>query len=323
MKRNNLLLLLMMGLLMIPAAHLQGQEKVGFQRQKEIIYGRKHGLAMTMDVFAPKDKANGLGVIAVVSGGWFSGQASIASPAGLLPRFFNKQLEELLRRGYTVFAVVHGSQPKYTVPEILEDMHRAVRFVRHNAASYKVDPEKLGIFGGSAGGHLSLMQGTAGIATNERANPVDRESSRVQAVVAYYPPTDFLNYGVDDGDFDKHVRTLFDGRNPFFPAVDFREFDDEKLLVERVSGEEKIRKRLIDISPVNHVSRDDPPTLIIHGDADKLVPIQQAELIMARFKTAGVTAVLKTMPGKSHGWDAEAEEVKQFADWFDTHLGGT
>ena len=158
MKRNNLLLLLMMGLLMIPVAHLQGQEKVGFQRQKEIIYGRKHGLAMTMDVFAPKDKANGLGVIAVVSGGWFSGQASIASPAGLLPRFFNKQLEELLRRGYTVFAVVHGSQPKYTVPEILEDMHRAVRFVRHNAASYKVDPEKLGIFGGSAGGHLSLMQ---------------------------------------------------------------------------------------------------------------------------------------------------------------------
>jgi acetyl esterase/lipase len=322
MKRNNLLLLLMMGLLMIPAAHLQGQEKVRFARQGEVIYGRKHGLAMTMDVFTPKDKANGVGVIAVVSGGWFSGQASIASPAGQLPRFFNKQLGELLGRGYTVFAVVHGSQPKYTVPEILEDIHRAVRYVRHHAATYKVDPGRLGIFGGSAGGHLSLMQGTAGAPGDAGAvDVVDRESSRVQAVVAYYPPTDFLNYGVDDGHFDKHVRNLLGGRNPFQAAVDFREFDEQTLLVERVSDEKQVRRRLVDISPVNHVSEDDPPTLIIHGDADRLVPIQQAQLIMARFKTVGVTAVLKTMPGKDHGWDAEAEEVKQFANWFDTHLG--
>ena len=320
MKRS-FLLILMMGLLVLPTLALRGQDKVGFSRQDEVIYGRKHGLAMTLDVFTPKDNANGVGVIAVVSGGWFSNRGSLVSPAGMLPRAFNKQLEELLTRGYTVFAVVHGSQPKYTVPEILEDMHRAVRYVRHHAATYKVDPERLGIFGGSAGGHLSLMQATAGIVMNEPANPVDRESSRVQAVVAYYPPTDFLNYGVEGGYFDKHVRDLLGGRNPFLPAVDFREFDNEKQLFLRVAGEKEIRKRLADISPVNHVTPDDPPTLIIHGDADRLVPIQQAELIMARFKKAGVTARLKRMPDKDHGWDAEADEVKEFADWFDAHLG--
>jgi acetyl esterase/lipase len=320
MKRFNIVLFLVVSLTVLSTPLLVGQDRVGFSRQDEVIYGRKHGLAMTLDVFTPKDNANGVGVIAVVSGGWFSNRGSLVSPAGMLPRVFNKQIEELLRRGYTVFAVVHGSQPKYTVPEILEDMHRAVRYVRHNASTYKVDPERLGIFGGSAGGHLSLMQGTAGIVRNEPANPVDRESSRVQAVVAYYPPTDFLNYGVEGGYFDKHVRDLLGGRNPFLAAVDFREFDNEKQIFFRVAGEKEIRKRLADISPANHVTPDDPPTLIIHGDADRLVPIQQSELIMERFKQAKVTAMLKVMPGKDHGWAAEAEEVKLFADWFDQHL---
>ena len=316
------LLILMVGLFAFPTLALRGQEKAGFTRHGEVIYGRKYGLAMTMDIFSPSTGANGVGVIAAVSGGWFSSQSAIASADGQLPGFFKKQIGELLGRGYTVFAVVHGSQPKYTVPEILEDMHRAVRYVRHHAAIYKVDPERLGIFGGSAGGHLSLMQGTAGSQGDAAAaDPVDRQSSRVQAVIAYFPPTDFLNYGVDDGHFDKYVRELLGGRNPFLAAVDFYEFDQETLLIERVSDEKEVRQRLIAISPVNHVSEDDPPTLIIHGDADRLVPIQQATLIMARFKKAGVTATLKTMPDKDHGWDAEADEVKEFADWFDAHLG--
>ena len=72
-------------------------------------------------------------------------------------------------RGYTVFAVVHGSQPKFTIPEVLDDMHRAVRFIRHNAKKYGIDPDRLGITGGSAGGHLSLMQGTAGKAGNPKS----------------------------------------------------------------------------------------------------------------------------------------------------------
>ena len=92
--------------------------------------------------------------------------------------------------------MVHGSQPKFTIPEVLSDMNRSIRFIRHHAADYGIDPDRIGITGGSAGGHLSLMQGTAGDKGDPKAaDPVDRESSRVQAVACFFPPTDFLDYG--------------------------------------------------------------------------------------------------------------------------------
>src|SRR5262249_47650879 len=145
--------------------------------------------ALTMDVFTPKKDANGAAVILVVSGGWFSDHSQVTGFGQLFA-------SEFLKRGYTVFAVVHGSQPKYTIPEAVADLNRAVRFIRSHAKDYKIDPDRIGISGGSAGGHLSLMQGTAGDAGNPKANdPVERASSRVQAVACFYPPTDFLNYG--------------------------------------------------------------------------------------------------------------------------------
>ena len=150
-------------------------------------------------------------MIWVVSGGWFSGHEAINTGF----------LDELLRRGYTVFAVVHGSQPKFTIPEILQDMNRAVRFIRHHAKDYHIDPDRIGITGGSAGGHLSLMQGTAGTAGDPKAkDPVDRESSRVQAVACFFPPTDFLNYG-KPGEIALGCGILKDFQAPF----DFHEFD--------------------------------------------------------------------------------------------------
>src|ERR1041384_1076749 len=93
-----------------------------YTRTQDVIYGRKYGTALTMDVFTPKTKPNGAGVIFCVSGGWISAHESI-NGAFYAP---------LLEHGYTVFAVVHGSQPKYAIPEVIEDMHRSVRFIRHN-----------------------------------------------------------------------------------------------------------------------------------------------------------------------------------------------
>src|SRR5437660_3971099 len=119
-----------------------------FTRTEDVIYGRKFGTALTMDVFTPKENANGKGVIWCVSGGWVSNKPGGPGLA-----------KEFVDRGYVVFAVVHGSQPKFTIPEVLDDMHRAVRYIKANAKKYKIDPDKLGIAGGSAGGHLSLMQG--------------------------------------------------------------------------------------------------------------------------------------------------------------------
>ena len=155
-----------------------------FKRTEDVIYGRKFGTALTLDVFQP-GQPNGKGVLFMVSGGFFSSHDAISA----------KTYRPLLEHGYTVFAVVHGSQPRFFVNEIEQDIHRAVRFVRHHAAKYGVDPNGLGITGGSAGGHLSLTMGTQGAPGKAEAkDPVDRESSAVQAVACFFPPTDFLNW---------------------------------------------------------------------------------------------------------------------------------
>jgi acetyl esterase/lipase len=254
-----------------------------YDRKEDVVYGRKYGMALTMDVFTPRSNANGAAVIWVVSGGWFSDHGAIN--AGFI--------NEFLRRGYTVFAVVHGSQPKYTIPEVVKDMHRAVRFIRHHAKDYQIDPDRIGITGGSAGGHLSLMQGTAGTAGDSGAkDPVDRESSRVQAVACFFPPTDFLNYGKSD-EIALGCGILKDFRAPF----DFHEYDQARKALVPVTDVGKILEIGRQISPVYHVSPDDPPTLIIHGDADTLVPIQQAEIIIEKLKSNGVDARLVVKKG--------------------------
>jgi acetyl esterase/lipase len=277
-----------------------------FTRTEDVIYGRKFGVALTMDVFTPKEKLNGRGIIFCVSGGWFSAKEAINL-------FYFK---EFLDRGYVVFAVVHGSQPKFTIPEILEDMNRAVRFIKFNAKKYNVDPEKLGIAGGSAGGHLSLMQGTAFKAGDPKASdPVNRESSRVAAVACFFPPTDFLNYG-KEGELAIGNGTLSDYKAPF----DFREFDPKTKSFMPIADETKRKEIAKQISPLYHVSKESAPALIIHGDADKLVPIQQAELIIAKYKEVGVPGELVVKKGAVHGWGGMDKDIKTLADWFDKYL---
>src|SRR5258706_6835009 len=122
-----------------------------FTRQQDIVYGRKFGTALTLDVFTPTAPPNGAAIIVVISGGWYSSHDSIDGASKLY-------MAPLAARGYTCFAVVHGCQPKFTIPEILIDMNRAVRFVRFHASDYHIDKNRFGITGGSAGVHLSLSE---------------------------------------------------------------------------------------------------------------------------------------------------------------------
>ncbi|MGB9625412.1 MAG: alpha/beta fold hydrolase [Phycisphaerae bacterium] len=284
-------------------------EGASFTRTEDVIYGRKYGTALTMDVFMPKTGANGAAVIYVISGGWFSAHEMIN------PGLF----EPFLSRGYTVFAVVHGSQPKFTIPEVLEDMHRAVRFIRYNAERFRIDPDRISIAGGSAGGHLSLMIGMAGRPGPAKAkDPVDRASSRVQAVACFFPPTDFLNYGEPGRDV---FRALAEELGPFRAPFDFVRLDPDTKQLVPVRDEAKRLEIARQISPITHVTRDDPPTLIIHGDADKLVPIQQSEAMKAKLEECGVPVKLVVKPGAGHGWKDWAEDIALFADWFDRYLG--
>jgi dipeptidyl aminopeptidase/acylaminoacyl peptidase len=165
-----------------------------------------------------------------------------------------------------------------------------VRFIRANAKNFGVDPERLGVFGASAGGHLSLMLGTAsdeGDPANE--DPVLRESDRVAAVVAYFPPVDLQQIV---------------GPSDRFPALDF----DKEL------GD--------DVSPILHVTKDDAPTLLIHGDSDRLVPIRNSERMEAAMKEAGVPVEFITIPGADHGFRGEDAHTAAtaLAAWFDKYL---
>jgi len=270
------------------------QTQPEFRRTEDVIYGRKFGTALTLDVFQP-ERTNGAGIVFMVSGGWFSSHEAIN------PQFYKPFLD----RGYVVFAVVHGSQPKFTVSEVTQDIHRAVRFIRLNAARYGVDPQRLGITGASAGGHLTLTMATQGSRGDANAkDPIDRESSEVQAAACFFPPTDFLNYS-KPGEDAVGVGILKDFKPAFGPRSETAE-DRQKL------GKE--------ISPIYFVHSNMPPVLIIHGDADKLVPIYQARIFVEKCEQSGCRAKLLVKEGKEHGWSDIISDVKTLADWFDEYL---
>jgi acetyl esterase/lipase len=269
-------------------------------------------MALTLDVFQPaalstdagRVGGNGCGLVFLVNGGW---QSSKATPMMVTIR--PDDYRPFLERGYTVFAVVTSSQPKFAIPEIVADVHRAVRFVRSNAAKYGVRPNRLGIMGSSSGGHLVLSIATqGGPGRADALDPVERESSAVQAATCFFPPTDFLNYG-GPGICGVAAGPLAPLRAAFGPrALDPR----ERLKLGR------------EISPIYFVTAHLPPTLVIHGDADPVVPLQQSTTFVQRAKAAGATNVqLLVRPGKGHGWGdfwRSSEDITAFADWFDRYL---
>lgn len=278
-------------------------------RQEDVIYARQYGTALTLDVFRPACSPNGIGLIFVISGGWTSSHAAITDYA---PPF----IEPLVKRGYTVFAVVVRSQPRFSIPEIIEDMHSAVRYVRHHANEYGIDRDRLGIYGCSAGGHLSLLLAYSGGPGDPNAlEPADRESSEVQAVAEFYGPTDLLNYG-EVGQSALGENILANHKPPF----DFHEFDESSRLFVKVTDPVRYAEIGREISPITHVRSGAPPTLLIHGDADELVPIQQSLILVEKLKDAGVKHRLLTVPGAAHGWEDMSGEVQQIGDWFDQNL---
>jgi acetyl esterase/lipase len=281
-------------------------EEPNYIRTEDVIYGRKYGMALTMDVFTPKQKANGSAVLRIVSGGWFSSHAGVTDGAA----------RPFLDRGYTVFQVVHGSQPKFTIPEAIADLQRAVRFIRANAKRFKIDPDRIGVTGGSAGGHLSCVLGTMGDPGNSDArDPIERMPCRVAAVACFFPPTDFLNYG-DEGKTFLEWKPVAKLRAP----LDFQAIDSKTYRFERITDEKKVREILRRISPIYHVSKDSAPTLIIHGDADQPVPIEQAKRLVAKLKEAGVPGNLVIKAGAGHGWPQMDKDMPALVDWFDKYL---
>ena len=273
------LLIITLALCAAEAFGVEGIENV--EIVPDVVYGHKHGMALTFDVYKPK-QANGTGVLFIVSGGWYS---RWRPPEQTIEWFM-----PMLDKGFTVFAVRHGSSPKYAIPEIIEDVRRSVRFIRLRANDFGVAPERLGVTGASAGGHLSLMLGTASDKGNPNAkDEVLRVTDRVATVVAYFPPTDLREWVNKTSDY---------------PALNFEE------------------EKAADCSPLLQVTEDDPPTLLIHGDKDELVHIDHSKNILVEFEKHKVTSKLLVIKGAAHGF--RGKDNKRASDamvaWFEKHL---
>jgi acetyl esterase/lipase len=264
------------------------------ERTNGVVYGQRHGHKLTLDIVRPQ-QPNGVGVALMVSGGWKSSVGSF-QPWMAAP---------LLRRGYTIFAVYHVSQPEATVMEIVDDVSRAVRYIRHHAPQYGIDPSRLGVAGGSAGGHLSLMLATRGGPGDPHApDPLDRESSAVQAAAVFYPVTDLLNLG-------DSTENLGDGGPPKSFVRAFGPQSTQLTIWKQIGRE---------MSPIYFVTPHLPPILIYHGNADTLVPLDQSQRFQAEAHRLGRTVELVVHRGGEHGWLTMFWDIRHFADWFDRHL---
>lgn len=274
-------------LLLIPASIASADD---VQITPDVVYGHKDGLALTFDVLTPPG-ANGAGVLLMVSGGWYSPY----SPPEKMVAFNQSLLDEK----FTLFVVRHGSAPKYTVPEAVADVRRAVRFIHQHAADYHVDATRLGVWGGSAGGHLTLMLATTGDDGDPQAKEeVLRHSSRIAAGVALCPPTDLRGWTTNPPEEIAKAPALK-------PPLTFDAAEEPR------------------VSPVLHVTADDAPVLLVHGDQDTLVPIAHSQTIEPLFEKAGVECELLTVEGAGHGFGPEANQKivsPAMVKWFREHL---
>ena len=253
------------------------------QHEDVVVCQSPHGIAITMDVFKPTGESNGIGIIDVASGGWSSDRGKIRDHK--MAQVYNI----FCKRGYTMFAIRPGSSSRFNAHDMVKHLETAIGEIKKNADEYGIDPDRISITGASAGGHLASLVAVRG------------EVDIVGAGV-FFPPTDFLSFGNASDNperVNRFARNLAYKNRAANPSP------------------EKVQELLKDISPAHLVTKDAPPFLIIHGDADKVVPLSQSETLLAALKEKGVPAELIVKPGGGHPWLTINEEVAKMADWFD------
>ena len=277
----------------------------------ELIYGRKDGVALTLLHVKPRVKSNNKAIIWVIAGSWFSSYQQAERTIRPSAMFLDK--------GFSVFLVILVSQPRYAIPDEIEDLKRAIRYVRYNAKKFEINPEQIGITGGSAGGHLSLAAAMADKKIDSMAqDPINRVSSRVQAAAVLYPPTDCLNWGGPGFNFINNKSLQM--ANNIYGALDFTKWNQLTSTYDHITDSSTRMKIAREMSPIYYVSSDDPPIFIIHGDADKVVPLQQSETFVSRLKQEGVQNKFIIKKGGVHNPGTMMPEFLDFPDWFDKNL---
>lgn len=260
---------------------------------QDLEYARVGERSLKLDLYIPPHKqGERLPLVVWVHGGaWISGDKA------------NPRAPRELGDRYIVASINYRLSKEATFPAQIYDCKAAIRWLRANADQYDIDPDRIGAWGGSAGGHLVALLGTSGEVEELEGDVGDYldRSSAVQAVCDFYGPTDLASLYDDTAKMDST-------KNPLCLLFGGIPTEHPDLLREA--------------NPITHVSPDDPPFLIMHGDKDLVVPLQQSELLYAALQEARVESTLRVIEGCEHGgFPPEAyEEVRRF---FDEHLAVT
>ncbi len=269
---NRVTFTLLCVVLLSASLHAQNAQPKGLQpTHRDVAYANEDP-AQVLDAYLVESDTPMPVMVHIHGGGWSKGSKDS------IPRF----LAQAVQDGWlSVISVEYRFTDVKTHPAQVQDCQRAIQFVRSKAKEWNLDPSRIGTTGGSAGAHLSLWLGMHDDAAQPEAeDPVARESSRVALAIGFAGPTD---WGLLSDIEHKHpaYRQLL-GYEPGTPAAE-------------MSAELKA-----DVSPVTFVSADDPPVLMVHGDADDVVPIQHSQALQNKLKEAGVTAELVVIPEGFH-----------------------
>lgn len=272
----------------------------GVRMERDLPYIPDGDSAQKLDLYLPElapEKPLPL-IVHIHGGGWRGGNKYPCPVAGLV------------RNGFAVASVEYRFSQKAVFPAQIQDCQAAIRWLRANSQKYSIDPERVGVIGASAGGHLSALVGmTGGKKVFEPIGGNAELSDRISAVCDYYGPTNFYSVVQQAAD-DKNIANIFHFNTPSDPY--------SSLIGAKLDDQAKSNS----VSPVHYVSADCPPVLILHGTHDSLVPYAQSEEFAAALKQKGVAVWLQKLPGSGHGGQAFgkpsiSEMIRAF---FDKHL---
>lgn len=254
-----------------------------------IEYGRAGDVSLQLDLYTPKNIEHPTaGLILIHGGSWKSGRREDY-------RYYGIKFAE---QGYVVASISYRLLQVAPFPAAVEDTKCAVRWLRAHAEQHHVDPSRIAVFGGSAGGHLAMMVGYSSDVPELEGDGGNNEvSSRVQAVVDLYGPVDLTTeYARKKSKIAKFIGKPYDEATQVYKLA----------------------------SPITHITQDDPPTLILHGTIDELVPIRQADLLDEALKKAGVSHQYYRLEGWPHAMDISQVVndycVERMLQFFETYL---
>jgi acetyl esterase/lipase len=264
---------------------------VEIESAKDLVYAKVGERELKLDVFWNKNAENALPLIVCVHGGaWTSGSKDWCPAL------------RMVKNGYVVSSINYRLSQHAPFPAQIHDCKAAIRWLRANAKKYSIDPKRVGVWGASAGGHLVALLGTtAGSKELEGAVGDNLEhSSRVQAVCDFFGPTDLFDFYRDKANRHYNYTTTVVDRLLGGPIAENKELAESA-------------------NPVNYVTADDSPFLIMHGDKDDLVPMRHSDILDEALKKAGVETKLHVVKGAGHGFGSP-EINKMIDEFFDRHL---